>query len=489
MRLPAVAAAVLPAVVLSVSVTPTATAAPVPYRGANTAAVQDDFNGDGYRDLAVGAPGADNGTVSGAGAVVVLYGAASSVEPGRRLVITQATAGIPGGPERDDGFGQFVASADVDRDGYADLLVGAPSEDVRPGDSRGSLTVVWGGPKGLKDGANIAPPPGFGDGLTHCRFGEGMATGDMNGDGAPEVSVSTACEGVSYTGPFTRSGKAREGELMTRLGTMRGVAMGDVNRDGRADRFWLPGPTGGDMRGPVLLDAIDPLTGMAARLPHADGHTGRIGDVNGDGYGDLVTGIAQDSSLDGPGAARRGGEIQVLYGGPRGITPQQRPTVLHQDTPGVPGTAADADLFGAALSVGHLDGDAYADVAVGAPNERVGGQDGAGAVTVLRGSAKGLTTAKAAVYTQNTTGVPGGAEGYDEFGVTVHLADLTKDKRAELVVGVPGENEDGCVWAARGTSVGPAVNGSAGICGSRVGLTLSQEGRFGAALTSARSIG
>jgi len=113
--------------VAAVPLTPVASAA-APYKGANTAAVQDDFNGDGYRDLVVGAPGAANGTVEAAGAVVVLYGSSGTVSASRRTVITQATAGVPGDPEDSDLFGETVAAGDPDRDGYADLIVGTPHE-------------------------------------------------------------------------------------------------------------------------------------------------------------------------------------------------------------------------------------------------------------------------------------------------------------------------------------------------------------------------
>ncbi|MFF5023841.1 FG-GAP-like repeat-containing protein [Streptomyces collinus] len=489
MRRAVTAAAVL-APLLAVGVTPTAAFAGSPYKGANTAAVQDDFNGDGYRDLAVGAPGAANGGVQEAGAVVVLYGSASSVSTTRRTVITQATPGVPGAPEEGDAFGTTVSSADLDRDGYADLIVGTPREQVGDKESRGSVTVVWGGPSGLSGGATISPAAGYGDGRTYCGFGSSLATGDMNGDGAPEVAIGSRCEGAAYSGPFSRTGKAASTYRDGRYGGTRGVVMGDVDGDGRAERFWLPGPSDDDLRGSVYVDNGPPTDDYSANwpteLPHADGHAGQIGDVNGDGYGDLVTGIADDDSLmNATGAAHRGGEIQVLYGSARGIGVDQQPQVLHQATAGVPGTAENGDQFGQSLSVGDVDADGYADVLVGSPGEAVGKLEGAGTAVLLRGSASGLTTARAVGVTQNTAGVPGAAETGDQFGATVHLADLNRDGRAETVVGVPTENSDGCLWVARGSAAGPVLGGSVNLCGKSAGITVrGSKGYFGAALAS-----
>src|ERR671921_152561 len=78
---------------------------------------------------------------------------------------------------------------------------------------------------------------------------------------------------------------------------------------------------------------------------------------NGDGYGDLVTGVPYDASLtSGDTPAHRGGEIQVLYGSAQGITTGQKPRVIHQDTASVPGGGEDGDLFGLSLSVGDTNG-------------------------------------------------------------------------------------------------------------------------------------
>ncbi|CAM5650797.1 FG-GAP repeat protein OS=Streptomyces griseorubiginosus OX=67304 GN=AQJ54_39980 PE=4 SV=1 [Streptomyces griseorubiginosus] len=113
----------------------------------------------------------------------------------------------------------------------------------------------------------------------------------------------------------------------------------------------------------------------------------------------------------------------------------------------------------------------------------------AGSATLLRGSASGLTTAGAKGYTQNTTGVPGAnAESGDRFGAATHLVDVTKDGKAEVMVGAPGENSDGLLWTARGSAAGPMTSGSTATGGTGAGLKRRYADiDFGAALPGAQS--
>ncbi|MEU4038466.1 FG-GAP repeat protein [Streptomyces collinus] len=117
-----------------------------------------DFNGDGYRDVVLPAPAATVSGKKGAGAVVVLYGSANRVSAQKRAVITQDTAGVPGAAETDDFFGAATASADLNMDGYADLIVGAPFEDNGTTAEAGAVTVLWGGRRGLSKATTLRPP-------------------------------------------------------------------------------------------------------------------------------------------------------------------------------------------------------------------------------------------------------------------------------------------------------------------------------------------
>ncbi|WP_323137849.1 FG-GAP repeat protein [Streptomyces sp. NBC_01433] len=98
----------------------TAHAAPMP--------VPQDINGDGYQDLVVPAPAATVKGLDYAGSVVVLYGSAKGVSAAKRAVISRSSPGVPGAAEAGDRFGASASLADLDRDGFADLVVGAPGE-------------------------------------------------------------------------------------------------------------------------------------------------------------------------------------------------------------------------------------------------------------------------------------------------------------------------------------------------------------------------
>jgi hypothetical protein len=464
------------AALLVAGLTPLALTAPA---SAATAKYHDDFNGDGYRDLVTAAPSATVGGQTYAGAVVVTYGSKSGISAARRTVVTQNTSGIPGTAEHGDSFGSALASGDLNSDGYADLVVSAPGEDLGTDADGGTVIIVWGGASGLSGGRTSADPAP----TTHDRFGQSLAVGDFSGDGRPDLAVgSTGADVQVSKGGFTKaSGAASKYKVMAPIRTGRGatsLASGDLNGDGSDDLV----VSGAYLDDRTAYDAATVFQGSAAGLAYQtvmaeDSETAAVGDINGDGYDDLLTGEHW-----GAGEGNLGGSVSTHLGGGTGVAPEPDRTI-DQDTPGVPGADETNDHFGGSLSLGDVNGDGYADAAVSAYYEKIGSADLTGTVTLLRGSSSGLTASGAQSFSQNTEGVPGANEANDHFGAAVHLADLNGDGRADLSAGADGENgADGAVWHLRGATTGLTTKSAITFGPSSLGVSTSGYPNLGAVL-------
>ncbi len=412
-----------------------------------------DVNGDSYDDVIAGAPTFNN------------YG-----HIGRAYVYHGSETGIAGSPwiagmPDWDGFGAKVAGAgDVNGDGYADVAISAPvtSEGF---DYNGKVYLYYGSETGL----GSSPAWALAGDQESCHFGEGLATaGDVNGDGYadliigaelyddPEIDEGKAFLflgrwfGLSTTPYWTEDG----GQAGASFGVSVGTA-GDVNGDGFSDLIvgadsldagqvneggafvylgssdgpqttpgWVTesgqayahygysvasaGDVNGDGFDDVLVGAEDYDNGQiyeGAAFLFAGSHTGlsvspawyaegnqenallggcvaSAGDVNGDGLGDILIGARlYDGSLADEGCA-------LLWYGTAEVTPPGNPS----NAPWlVTGGQAGAKLGYSLAKAGDVNGDGFGDVIVGAPNYD-NPQVDEGAAFVYHGSAMGLST-------------------------------------------------------------------------------------------------
>lgn len=335
-----------------------------------------DPNGDGHDDLLVAAPFLASLT----GAVQFFAGSPN----GTLGAPTTFVGGDPPFPE----LGYALGSAgDVDGDGFAEIVLAAPNSG---GASPGAVY--------LYAGASTFPSP---SGPTKVvapgspmQFGHSVASvGDVNGDGYGDVAIAATASNTFSGGVFLYLGSAHG----------------------------LVAPAG-------LFDV--------ARLPVV----ASAGDVDGDGYGDVLVGDVA--------AAQSNGAARVYRGGPSGLG---APTTLT-----VPGPYAYA---GYAVAAGDVNGDGYSDVVVGAPGR-------APRVVVFAGGPTGVSSSPMATLVDSYGGPNNLSIPNVNFGSVVAVAgDVDDDGFADVAVGLP---TFGRVYVARG---GPSLGVAAPIEIARAGVT------------------
>jgi hypothetical protein len=411
--------------------------------------VHGDFNHDGYRDVAVSAPGTTVGDATDAGAVVIQWGGPEGLRPDHRTPITQDSPGVPGGTETGDRFGSMTAAGDYNEDGYTDLAVAAPYEDLSGDKDAGMVTVLWGGKQGLVSGDVVDDPAPF----DHDNFGQAIAAGDFDADTVEDLVVGDSSPTVHF---FQKriDGNGNPGEtrnlttpIANGVGGVFWLTTGQV--DGRGgDDLIVDGfdsrPTGDYLYNENFYYSSSVGSGIDSGYKRlSPGIVTAIGDTDGDGYGDLVIGEQWD---DGAPGTVEGGKISIRYGMASG--PDGRIQTIDQDTGGVVGGSETDDLFGNELSLGDVNGDGLLDLAVGSYGENLGEDYDTGAVHLFYGSPAGITTTGAQYFNQETPGIPGGSEDQDQFGSDVFLSDVDGDGKADLTIGACGENNfNGAVTA------------------------------------------
>jgi hypothetical protein len=387
-----------------------------------------DYNGDGFGDLAVGIPYENLSGKNQAGAVNILYGTSAGLSAAGSRLWHQDVAGIVDRAGAGDFFGDILAPGDFNGDGFTDLGIGVPDEDVGSQILAGAVAVLYGSPDGLNASGNQLwtrdSPDIRGRADIADQFGSSLAAGDLNGDGFDDLAAGTPWDGVS--------GKLYAGSVNVLYGSASGITAA-------GNQLW-------SQSSEDVEDRPEDDDGFASYLI--------TGDFDGDGISDLAVGVGHE----GLGDIDHAGAVNVLYGSPAGLS-AAGDQFWHQDSPGILGRADHDEDFGwFSLSAGDFDADGFDDLGVGLFGEEVGGDAFAGAVNVIYGSAEGLTDEGNQLWNQDSPGVESEADIVERFGYDLASGDFDGDGYSDLAVGVYGErvrvNDAGAVNVLYGSTAG-----------------------------------
>jgi hypothetical protein len=458
-----------------------------------------DINGDGYADLIIGAPSNAPGGRSNAGSVFVIFGSSTGIPAVNPCTGLNGTNGFElDSPTSGEIFGNSIAVGDINGDGKADIIVGTAWGSYTANNA-GTVYVIFGKANGwaasytLTAGAGnlIDGTQGFRlDGVALDNYaGYYVAAGDINGDGkadliisAPNVQVgSNANAGAIYVVMGKAGAWSSTQTLATGAGNLidgtqgfrldgaaanfhlgeHGMAVGDINGDGKADilastdnskTFLLLGApnVGGKpaMKSGTNWATTNVLTAGTAPIDGTsglqfNGETGALGgagnslaaaDVNGDGKADIILGVQADSN-------GTNGHAYVVYGTASlsSIVPSTTvSTTFHS-------TAATVASF-AGLQVGQTI--ISANIPAGDTIAACGGATLCSSTSITLSVRASATAAGTPFQVANTALIPGGSlidgtHGFrldgvssgDLTGSSIAAGDVNHDGYADILIG------------------------------------------------------
>ncbi|MBU8922299.1 MAG: FG-GAP repeat protein [Bacteroidales bacterium] len=443
-----------------------------------------DIDGDTVIDIAVGARNDDDGA-SGAGAVWVLFMNTDGTVKAHQK-ISRLEGNFSFVLESGQAFGEDLASpGDIDGDGTNDLVVGAPNQhSTYSYNYQGMVfSLLLNSDGTVKSYAKIDRTSFAGNLPSYGYFGYGItAAGDVDGDGIGDLAVAAYRDsecgsnvGSVYILPLASDGSLKSYYNNKINGTMGGLigmmfdyeyfgssvaGIGDIDGNGVGDM--VVGATGDKERysfveGSIwvlLLDTlgtVEDYTKISAATGWPDSDLGSysefgcavdsVGDLDGDGYTDLVVGASHD--YDGFTEA---GAVWVLFlDSDHTVKSHQKISSTSGGFTGILGTSVH---FGSAVAgLGDLDGDGVEDIAVGSS----GDNSNMGSLWVLFLNTDGTVKSHHKIG-QSTGGFTGTLDYSDLFGsAVVNAGDIDGDGVTDLAVGAPLDDDGvgydkGAMW-------------------------------------------
>ncbi|MFA5211117.1 MAG: FG-GAP-like repeat-containing protein [Patescibacteria group bacterium] len=408
-----------------------------------------DVNNDGYSDIIVGAWFYDVGGLTDAGKVFVYYGSASG--------LSETPDWVSLGDQAGASLGVSVSTAgDVNNDGYSDIIIGADYYTVNELTNTGKAFVYYGSASGLSE----TPDWTADGGQASAEFAYSVSSaGDVNGDGYSDVIIGAykydlgeTNEGVAFVFHGSASGLSETPDWTVdsdQASASFGYSVssaGDVNGDGFGDvlvgcPFFDNGQTN---EGAVFVyhgsvSGLSTTTNWSTEINQADARFGSsissAGDVNGDGYSDVIIGaFVFDNGQTNEGAAF------VYHGSASGLSSSANWSIESNQ--------ASANLGVSVSDAGDVNGDGFGDVIIGA-NFYDEGESDEGVVFVYHGSASGLSSSANWSAGSNQTEA--------RFGTVVSSAgDINGDGYSDILVGANyfdnGESNEGATFVYYGGS-------------------------------------
>ena len=441
-----------------------------------------DFNNDGYADVVIGSRFYNSGQYR-SGRVWVFYGSENGPSTTPDLTINPPQVAMNGF------FGEAVATLNVDGDEYDDLLIGMPNYDVNASWDEGAVFLYYGSSSGL-DGSYDWKVTGNAL-YTHTGI-DAAPAGDIDDDGYDDIIIGAmrydSCNGTMpiinhayvYMGSdsllgdttvatadwYAMGDQCNPSAPIPRdagFGMNVGLA-GDVNGDGYDDIFvgaprydsgqidegklfvWHGSATGlGDTGSPSNADWTAESDQANAYLATASQTSVSSGDLNDDGYGDLVVGSRHYDYL-----ANLDGVVAAWYGSGTGLGDNGTPSNADWLAYG----ATEGDQLGANLTVLDYNGDDLDDLLVGAIGHTVGLEVGAGMAVLWLGSGDGLSFDGSSSYAD---WVVEGDQAASYLGWSLSAGDTDGDGYEDPFIVAPYYdlvNKDaGKVWAFPGEPV------------------------------------